>query len=238
MRRQSRARTPIALLTVAGLITPAPGFGSAQAPATAPTAATAPAKAGAPAQTAAPTKTAAGAKTATPGTAPAEPDGGWPRAYLTPSGGRVLVFQPQIASWEGQKRLVGIRCRVVSGEGRREGGARQRSDRDADHRGARRAAGELHTAQAGGSQVPDAGSRHHAGGRHADHRGDPRSRPRHRARPRAGLRGHEHDHPEEHRGREGRPADHLLQHGTRGARELRRRPDLEPDQGQRSRSTR
>ncbi len=107
MRRHSRARAPIALLTVAGLITPASGFGSAQAPATAPTAATAPAKAGAPAQTAAPTKTAAGAKPATPGTAPAEPDGGWPRAYLTPSGGRVLVFQPQIASWEGQKRLVG-----------------------------------------------------------------------------------------------------------------------------------
>ena len=107
MRRHSRARAPIALLTVAGLITPAPGFGSAQAPATAPTSATAPAKAGAPAQTAAPTTTAAGAKTATPGTAPpAEPDGGWPRAYLTPSGGRVLVFQPQIASWEGQKHMV------------------------------------------------------------------------------------------------------------------------------------
>jgi hypothetical protein len=33
-------------------------------------------------------------------------DGGWPRAYTTPSGGRILVYQPQVASWEGQRRMV------------------------------------------------------------------------------------------------------------------------------------
>jgi hypothetical protein len=33
-------------------------------------------------------------------------DPGWPRAYTTPSGSRVQIHQPQIASWEGQKHLV------------------------------------------------------------------------------------------------------------------------------------
>ena len=34
-------------------------------------------------------------------------DRGWPRAYSTPSGARVLVYQPQIASWDNYRRLVG-----------------------------------------------------------------------------------------------------------------------------------
>jgi len=33
-------------------------------------------------------------------------DGGWPRAYITPSGGNVLVYQPQVASWDKQKHMV------------------------------------------------------------------------------------------------------------------------------------
>jgi hypothetical protein len=45
---------------------------------------------------------AAAAKTA----AQAPVDGGWPRAYATPSSGRVLVYQPQIASWSDQRRMV------------------------------------------------------------------------------------------------------------------------------------
>jgi hypothetical protein len=39
------------------------------------------------------------------GTAPPV-DGGWPRMYELPSGGSILVYQPQVASWENQKRLV------------------------------------------------------------------------------------------------------------------------------------
>ena len=35
-------------------------------------------------------------------------DGGWPRAYDLPSGGNILLYQPQIASWAGQKNLVGF----------------------------------------------------------------------------------------------------------------------------------
>jgi hypothetical protein len=33
-------------------------------------------------------------------------DGGWPRAYSTASGGRILMYQPQIATWAEQKHVV------------------------------------------------------------------------------------------------------------------------------------
>jgi hypothetical protein len=33
-------------------------------------------------------------------------DGGWPRAYATPSGGRILVYQPQVASWDERRHMV------------------------------------------------------------------------------------------------------------------------------------
>jgi hypothetical protein len=38
--------------------------------------------------------------------APAPVDGGWPRAYTTPSGGRVVLYQPQVASWADQRHAV------------------------------------------------------------------------------------------------------------------------------------
>src|SRR6185295_20251180 len=34
------------------------------------------------------------------------PDGGWPRAYTTTSGVRFTLYQPQVASWTDQKRIV------------------------------------------------------------------------------------------------------------------------------------
>jgi hypothetical protein len=33
-------------------------------------------------------------------------DGGWPRVYTLPSEGSILVYQPQIASWDRQKHIV------------------------------------------------------------------------------------------------------------------------------------
>src|SRR5262249_19038501 len=33
-------------------------------------------------------------------------DGGWPRAYQTAAGAHLVVYQPQIASWDGRQRLV------------------------------------------------------------------------------------------------------------------------------------
>jgi hypothetical protein len=50
----------------------------------------------------------AAAPGAKPAAAPAATpvDGGWPRFYDLPSGGSILVYQPQIASWDKQKQLV------------------------------------------------------------------------------------------------------------------------------------
>ena len=51
-------------------------------------------------------------KPATPAAAPVTTvtapvaDRGWPRAYSTPSGGQIVVYQPQIASWPEQRHLV------------------------------------------------------------------------------------------------------------------------------------
>jgi hypothetical protein len=33
-------------------------------------------------------------------------DGGWPRAYVTTSGARLVLYEPQIASWLDQKRMA------------------------------------------------------------------------------------------------------------------------------------
>src|SRR3954447_9277790 len=66
-----------------------------------------------PAATAAKPAAQAPAKTTTPATAkpasgstPEAIDGGWPRAYDLASGGSILVYQPQISSWDSQKRMV------------------------------------------------------------------------------------------------------------------------------------
>jgi hypothetical protein len=56
--------------------------------------------AGTGAQAPAPSKPAAAAPAAAP------VDGGWPRAYTSASGGRITLYQPQIASWTNQKQVV------------------------------------------------------------------------------------------------------------------------------------
>ncbi len=70
-----------------------------QAPAqkTAPPASAQPAPAGSPLAAAAASAKAASAAVA---------DRGWPRAYETPNGLRFVIYQPQVASWENQKRMV------------------------------------------------------------------------------------------------------------------------------------
>jgi hypothetical protein len=46
------------------------------------------------------------ATSAAPAAPARETDGGWPRDYATASGGALRMFQPQIASWDGQRRMV------------------------------------------------------------------------------------------------------------------------------------
>jgi hypothetical protein len=43
---------------------------------------------------------------AAPSLGDAAVDGGWPRAYTTNAGARLLIYQPQIASWELQKDMI------------------------------------------------------------------------------------------------------------------------------------
>jgi hypothetical protein len=40
------------------------------------------------------------------GPTPPPVDGGWPRGYATPSGGKIIVYQPQVADWKDQKHMV------------------------------------------------------------------------------------------------------------------------------------
>jgi hypothetical protein len=59
------------------------------------------------AQTAAPTtKPAAKAGASTATTQTPDVDGGWPRDYVTANGGALRIFQPQIASWDGQRKIL------------------------------------------------------------------------------------------------------------------------------------
>src|SRR4051812_15248412 len=71
-----------------------------QAPATAPKTPAAPKAASGPKAT--PAAKAAPAAAA----APAPADAGWPRDYTTKAGGALRVFQPQVASWDAQRRMV------------------------------------------------------------------------------------------------------------------------------------
>ena len=104
---QSRVRRPrTAVLMTATLVLEllGPAVSAQQPAAPQPAAAT---------QKPAPTQKPAGATqkpptavaTATAATTPPV-DGGWPRANKLASGGGILIHQPQIASWEGQKHMV------------------------------------------------------------------------------------------------------------------------------------
>ena len=93
-RRTSRAVAAIAafglfIQTVAPIGVTAAQAGAKPAPST---------------QAAAPGKpaTQAGAAPATAAAAAPIVDGGWPRIYDLPSGGTILVYQPQVASWDKQ----------------------------------------------------------------------------------------------------------------------------------------
>jgi hypothetical protein len=78
---------------------------TASAPPATPTTSATPASATAPAP-ASLAGAAAAANKASAVAAQAVVDGGWPRAYTTPSNGQVIVYQPQVATWEGQKHMV------------------------------------------------------------------------------------------------------------------------------------
>ena len=86
-------RGQIAVITACSLLLPPPLVSAiVQVPSSAPAKRAAPAK---PAATAA-TKPAPAA----------EPDGGWPRTYITQSGATLVIHQPQVASWDDRSHAV------------------------------------------------------------------------------------------------------------------------------------
>src|SRR5215831_7282465 len=41
-----------------------------------------------------------------PRSASSPPDGGWPRTFSSSSGARIVLYEPQVASWPNQKHIV------------------------------------------------------------------------------------------------------------------------------------
>jgi hypothetical protein len=110
--RHTTARQRVALLAVASmLVSPVAPLLEAQtpAPATAPAQPRTPAAPKAPTTTTEPAVSLTKATTAPKAAAPAATapvDRGWPRAYMTASGGQALLYQPQVADWPGQKHMT------------------------------------------------------------------------------------------------------------------------------------
>ena len=179
-------------------------------------------------------KPAPGAPAPAAAAAAQPPDGGWPRDYVTPSGGSIRIFQPQIASWSDQKHLTGYAAVSYSAKGADKpalGTVKIEADTQV-------ALGErlvnFSTVQDHRVELSDAAEGPDAGGHRRGRQDRATGGSRDRARSRPGQPRQEPDPAEERGGCESRPAGHLLQHDTGAAREPRWRSDLEPDQGQRS----
>ena len=227
---QSLALSPAAPLFAAP--EPAQAQSGPPAPGTKPPAATKPpATATPPAATATPAKAAPAATPAKAEAAPA--DQGWPRAYATPSGGKILLYQPQVASWTDQKLMVAYAAVSYEAKGATKP-ALGSLKVEADTRVATTERLVSYLGVAGDRvELPDVAEGGDPRGGGGGGQGDPRLRARDRARPRPRERRQEPDHPEGGEGCEGRSSADLLQQEAGAAREHRRRADLEPDQGER-----
>ena len=102
MRLRQRSHPAVTVLIVAGLVQPPSTIAALRAQA--PPASASTAKAAQPPAAKAPTTGAKPAATTT--AAPAPIDGGWPRRYTLSNGGHVMVYQPQLSTWDGQRHMV------------------------------------------------------------------------------------------------------------------------------------
>jgi hypothetical protein len=100
MRTKRPARVVAVVMALSFVVEAAAPLAQSQPPAAAKPQTAAPAKP----QTTAAAKPAAAAPAGAAATAPV--DGGWPRVYSLPSGGTVLVYQPQVSTWDKQQHLV------------------------------------------------------------------------------------------------------------------------------------
>ena len=124
-----------------------------------------------------------------PATAPA--DGGWPRAYATPSGGKMLVYQPQVAEWTDQKHMVAyaaVSWQARTAEKPTLGSIKIEADTKVStaDRLVNFSAAEDHR-----GELPAGAEGAGPGSHRRDHQSHSRSRTDHRPRSRARERGHE-----------------------------------------------
>ena len=157
-------------------------------------------------------------------------DGGWPRMYSLPSEGSILVYQPQISSWENQTALVAfsaVSYRSKAGDKPALGTIKIEANTKVAVADRLVSFQQMKITEATFQHAPEgAGARDHRNHR----QGDSRRRAGHCARSRPGQPGQESDRAEERGGHQGRPTHHLLQQDARGDREPRWRGYLEPDQ--------
>jgi hypothetical protein len=108
LRRAIALATAVSLLLPSVHVVQAAQSSTAKPPATRTPTAKPPAAAASTAKPAAPRA---------PSTSDADVDGGWPRAYTTPAGAQMLIYQPQIASWERQRSMVAYAAVSYQGKG-------------------------------------------------------------------------------------------------------------------------
>jgi hypothetical protein len=113
MKQQTRGRRAAAIAALMGLLlqpsTPLVGASPRQTPPAPKPPAQQPATqpgAKPPAQQPAGQPAAAGGKTGAQPAAQPPVDGGWPRIHSLSNGGSILIYQPQISSWQDQKQMV------------------------------------------------------------------------------------------------------------------------------------
>ena len=101
------AQSRVALITaVSLLVSQNAGVVFAQNPATPATTAKPTAAKPASASAATPTQAAKPAAAAASPAVPRPIDGGWPRSYTTSSGAALVLYQPQVATWDQQKLMT------------------------------------------------------------------------------------------------------------------------------------
>ena len=162
-----------------------------------------------------------------------EIDGGWPRDYQTPSGGAIRVFQPQVASWDGQRRMVAYAAVSYTATGAAKP-ALGTVKIEADTIGRRRrSARQLQRRQADRVALPRPAQRSAARSRRQHRRGRPQGSMVIALDRVLARLDKSQIIPKNVDGVKADPPADLLQHVAGRPRQPRWRSNLEPDQGQR-----
>ena len=148
------------------------------------------------------------------------PDGKWPRAYTTDTGDNFVVFQPQIATWDDQKKMVAYSAVAYTAKGAETqkpalGTVKLEADTSVSTPGERPAGGFLEDFKIIEANFSTLKKEQTASIAKEITDGFPAEQRVIAPRSRAPVDRHEQDHPEERRGHQGGSAGDLLQHESR-----------------------